>query len=114
MTRIAIAMGSVLALWNLAGCMKVDAQAPYYGGSWGRPEPSAVITPASPNNKADLVRENGELRDRLAWVENDNRKLAHKYNELTDDIAKARSKRDQYAAERDRYRSGASKGGNNE
>ena len=112
MTRIVLAMGSVLILWNLAGCMQVDA--PGYGGSWGRPEPSAVITPANPNNKADMVRENGELRNRLEWVEYDNRKLARKYNELTDDIAKARNKRDQYAAERDQYRSGAPKGGNHE
>jgi hypothetical protein len=113
MERIALAIGCALALWNLGGCMKVDAQVPAYGG-WGQPEPPAVITPASPGNKADLVRENTQLRDRLTWVQNDNRKLGHKYSEITDDITKARAKRDQYAAERDQYRSGAVKGGNHD
>jgi hypothetical protein len=97
----------------LAGCANVTVP-DYAGGSWGQPEPSATITPANVNNKADLVRENGELRDRLAWVENQNRKQSKKYNDLADDMAKVRGKTDQYSAERDRYKAVAGSGGNHE
>jgi hypothetical protein len=93
----------------MAGCATVTVP-DYSGGSWGQPEPSAVVTPGNPNNKADLVRENTELRDRLAWVENRNRSLSRKYNDLADDMAKARQKTDQYAAERDRYKAAANGG----
>ena len=60
------------------GCYKADVQVPDYG-SWGQPPPPAIITPANPNDKADLIRENQELRDRLAWVENQNHHDAHEY-----------------------------------
>jgi hypothetical protein len=110
----------LLAAWTavllsafMAGCAIVTV--PDYGGaSWGQPEPSAIVTQGNPNNKADLVRENTELRDRLAWVENRNRSLSRKYNDLADDMAKARQKTDQYAAERDRYKAAAGNGGAHE
>lgn len=105
MIRLLLAMVGGVVLTGVLGCMKVDATVPAHGG-WGAPEPPAVITRANPSNKADLVRENTQLRDRLAWVEGQNRKLSNKYNEITDDITKARAKRDQYAAERDMYKGG--------
>ncbi len=92
------------------GCYKADVQVPDYG-SWGQPPPPAIITPANPNDKADLIRENQELRDRLAWVENQNHHDAHKYNELGDDIAKVREKLAQYQADRDRYKAQAEERG---
>ena len=114
MTRMLLAMGTAVFLSVLlAGCANVTVP-DYAGGGWGQPEPSATITPASANDKADLVRENGQLRDRLAWVENQNRKQSKKYNDLADDMAKAREKTDQYAAERDRYKAAAGSGGNHE
>ncbi len=99
----------------MAGCVSGTATVPdYSGGSWGQPEPPATITPASPNNKADLVRENYQLRDRLAWVVNQSQKQSKKYDDLGDDMAKVRQKRDQYAAERDRYKAAAGNGGDHE
>jgi hypothetical protein len=95
----------------MAGCATVTVP-DYGGGSWGQPEPSGTITPGNPNNKADLVRENTELRDRLAWVVDRNRSLSRKYNDLPDDMAKVREKTNQYAADRDRYKAAA--GGNHE
>ena len=111
MTRMLLAAGTMVLLSAfMAGCATVTVP-DYGGGNWGQPEPSAVITPANPGNKTDLVRENTELRDRLAWVENRNRGLTKKYNDLADDMAKVREKTDQYAAERDRYKAAANGGG---
>jgi hypothetical protein len=106
-----LAAGAAMVLSAfMAGCATVTVPDYTGGGGWGQPEPSAVVTPASPNNKADLVRENTELRDRLAWVENRNRSLSQKYNDLNDDMAKVREKTNQYAADRDRYRAAANGG----
>ena len=106
MTRILLtAWAAMLLSAFMAGCASATVTVPdYSGGGWGQPEPSATITRANTNDKADLVRENTELRDRLSWVENRNRSLSKKYNEQGNEMAEARQKRDQYAAERDRYR----------
>jgi hypothetical protein len=110
MTRLLLVAETAMFLSAiLAGCATVTVP-DYAGGSWGRPEPSAAITPGNPNDKADLVRENTELRDRLAWVESRNRSLSRKYNDLADDMAKAREKTSQYAADRDRYKAAANGG----
>ena len=88
----------------LGGCVNVQAKAPEGMGSWGTPPPPASVAKASPNSKADLLRENQQLRDRVAWLENQNRKSCKKYSGLEKDKAEIRADMDKIAAERDRYR----------
>ena len=109
MTRMLLAI-SVAPLALLLGCFKADVQVPDYG-NWGQSPQPAVVTPANPNDKADLIRENTELRNSVAWYENQNSRQAHKYKDLADDMTKVREKRDQYARERDQYKAAAGKGG---
>jgi hypothetical protein len=89
-----------------AGCIRVDAKAPR-DISWGAPPPPASIPRADPTSKADLLRENQQLRDRVAWLENQSRKSAGKHREQEGDKQEIRADMAKLAAERDRYQRAA-------
>ena len=88
------------------GCIKVDAKAPE-NISWGSPPPVASIPRADPGSKSYLLRENQQLRDRVAWLEEQNRKSARKSTELTGDKQDIQAEINKVAAERDRYKRAA-------
>jgi len=90
------------ALVSLAGCVKVDAHAPENIG-WGSPPPAASIPQANAASKADLLRENQQLRQRVAWLDEQNRKLAKKSGEIEADKREIQTEMAKIAAERDRY-----------
>ena len=90
------------AMGSLAGCVNVDAKAPENMG-WGSPPPQASIPRADPTSKADLLRENQQLRQRIAWLDEQNRKLAKKSGELESDKREIQADMAKIAAERDRY-----------
>jgi hypothetical protein len=100
----AIVLVSLLlaAMGGLAGCVKVDAHAPESIG-WGSPPPAASIPQADPSSKADLLRENQQLRQRVAWLDEQNRKLAKKSGEIEADKREIQAEMAKIAAERDRY-----------
>lgn len=93
-----------VAAFSAAGCLKVDAKAP---AGWGAPPPPASIPAASPNSKGDLLRENQQLRDRLAWLEDKNRHDSKEVKDREKEIDDIRRDMDKIAAERDRYRRAA-------
>jgi hypothetical protein len=88
------------------GCVKVDATAPE-NVSWGSPAPPASIAKADPSSKSDLLRENQQLRERVAWLEEQNRKSAKKSKEFENEKQDIQAEMDRIAAERDRYRRAA-------
>ena len=92
----------LIAMGSLAGCVKVDAKAPENIG-WGSPQPQASIPSADPSSKADLLRENQQLRQRVAWLDEQNRKLAKKSGEIEADKREIQAEMAKIAAERDRY-----------
>jgi hypothetical protein len=92
-----------LGLLTVAGCFKADVtvpDVPYIPS----PAPPGNIVKANPGDRADLLRENQQLRDRVAWLEQDNARLDKKIRSLQNDQAKIQADIDRYAAERDRYR----------
>ena len=99
---ILIASLLLAAMGSLAGCVNVNAKAPESMG-WGSPPPQASIPPADPASKADLLRENQQLRQRVAWLDEQNRKLAKKSGELESDKREIQADMAKIAAERDRY-----------
>ncbi len=103
MKRTFVLLG-LLALLATAGCKAhADVNLPSYGG-WGNPPPPSYIAPASPNSRSDLQRENSELKARVAYLEEQNRKSSRKYDDLGKDMSEIRADMDKIAAERDRYR----------
>jgi len=92
-----------LGLLTVAGCFKADVTVPNlpYASS---PPPPARIVQAAPNDRTDLLRENQQLRQRIAWLEQDNARLDKKTRSLQNDQAKIQADIDQAAAKRDRYR----------
>jgi hypothetical protein len=97
---------SLLVMMGLiAGCVNVDAKAPknipYVNAS---PAPSGSIAKANPSSKGDLIRENQQLRDRIAWLEEQNAKSAKKSRDLKNDKQDIQGDIDKVAAERDRYK----------
>lgn len=58
----------VLATLTLGGCFSFKGEIPSVP-SWGEPPPAGTIVTANPNSKPDVVRENQQLRDRVAWLE---------------------------------------------
>ncbi len=77
-----------------------------YPGGWST-APPANIPPADPNSLSDLRRENQQLRDRTAWLEDHIRKLQNSQRKNDDEINKLHIEMDNLAAERDRYRQAA-------
>jgi len=92
-----------LGLLTAAGCFKADVTVPDvpYASS---PAPPANIVKANPGDRADLIRENQQLRQRVAWLEQDSARLDKKVRSLQNDQVKIQADIDKYAAERDRYR----------
>lgn len=99
-----ILCGSLLliAMGALAGCVRVNAKAPR-DIPWYTPAPPASIPRADPTSKADLLRENQQLRQRVAWLDERNRKSARKHGELESDKREIQADMAKIAAERDRY-----------
>lgn len=89
-----------IGLGMAAGCVKVDAKAPSFGES---PPPASVVS-AEDGDKADLLRENQQLRDRIAWLEKENHKLVKKSRDLDEDMQDILEDMEDIAAERDRYK----------
>jgi hypothetical protein len=107
MARALIWVCLVLILLGLgSSCVKVDAKAPE-NIPWGSQPPPASIPRADPNSKGDLIRENHQLRERAAWLEEQNRRSAKKFKELENEKRDVQSEMDKVAAERDRYRRAA-------
>jgi hypothetical protein len=104
--RQLIVFGVAAALLAVGGCVRASAPASISIG--GPPPPPAYVAPADPNSRPDLLRENQQLRDRVAWLEDRNRKRADKYNnDLAKDIEEIRADMRKIADERDRYRRAA-------
>jgi hypothetical protein len=91
----------------LSGCVNVDAKAPENIGSWSSPAPPASIPKANPGSKGDLLRENQQLRERIAWLEDQNEKSVKKSRDLKNDKQEIQGDMDKIAAERDRYKRAA-------
>jgi hypothetical protein len=107
MTKVLLCASLFLILMGLsAGCVKVEARAPE-NISWGSPPPPASIPQANPNSKGDLLRENQQLRDRVAWLEDQARKSDRKSKELAGDKQDIQADMAKIAAERDRYKRAA-------
>lgn len=103
MKRTILCTGLLLiAMGALAGCVRVNAKAPQ-NIPWYTPAPTASIPRSDPTSAADLLRENQQLRERIAWLEEQNRKSAKKHSELESDKHKIRAEMTEIAAERDRY-----------
>ncbi len=92
----------ILAMGALSGCVKVNAKAPE-NIPWLTPAPTASVPRAEPTSKADLLRENQQLRERIAWLDKQNRKSAKKHSELENDKREIRADMAKIAAQRDRY-----------
>lgn len=95
-------VGMLAAMCGLTGCVQVDAKAPENIGLGSAPPP-ASIPQADPSSKADLLRENQQLRQRVAWLDERNRKLVRKSGELEADKREIQAEMTKIAAERDRY-----------
>ena len=107
MTKVLLCAGLLLILTGLpAGCVNVDAKAPD-NISWGSPPPAASIPQANPTSKSDLIRENHQLRDRVAWLEEQARKSPEKSRQLAGDKQEIQADMAKIAADRDRYRRAA-------
>ena len=105
MMRVSLWTGLLVTGMFLAGCVNVDAKGPE--NLWGEPAPAASVSEADSGSKADLLRENRELRDRIDWLEERNHKSARKLRELQDEEEDLREEMGRIAAERDRYRRAA-------
>ena len=86
----------------LSGCVNVDARPPE--NLWGDPPPAASVSEADSGSKADLLRENRELHDRIDWLEEQNRRSAKKLRDLQREEEDLRAEMEQIATERDRYK----------
>lgn len=107
MARSILCASLCLVLMGLAaGCVNVDAKAPE-GAFWGQPAPTATIPQADPASKADMLRENQQLRERIAWLETQIRKSAEKYKEQDADKREIQAEMNKIAAQRDRYKRAA-------
>jgi len=106
---ILLAILTPLAVLTSPGCYKADVtvpSGPYYTST---PEPSAQVAPAAANDRAGLLRENQQLRQRIAWLDQDNIRLDAKIHSLQKDQAEIQSDINRAAAQRDRYRQAAGK-----
>jgi peptidoglycan hydrolase CwlO-like protein len=107
MARSILCASLCLVLMGLAaGCVNVDARAPE-GAFWGTPAPTATIPQADPASKADLLRENQQLRERIAWLDAQVTKSTGKSRELGEDKREIQAEMAKIAAERDRYKRAA-------
>jgi hypothetical protein len=93
---------TVAAAVMLPGCFKADVRLPENIGV-GSPAPGAAIAPADPSSKADLLRENQQLRARIAWLDEQSRESAKDFAELENEQREIQADMAKIAAERDRY-----------
>ena len=100
MRRIAC-IALLLAAAATGGCYKADVKLPENIGI-GSPPAGAAIVPADPASKADLLRENRQLRARAAWLDEQIRKAAKKYAKLENEQREVEDDMAKIAAERDR------------
>lgn len=108
MARIMLA---VCLLLPLAGCFQGDVTVPDQVVIGGREvyssPPPALIAPANSNSPTDLRRENLELKNRIAWLQQQNEKSSRKYDNLGKDMADISADMAKISTERDRYRRAA-------
>jgi len=102
MRRILLIVLLLAAAGALGGCFKADVKLPKNLGG-GSPPSVSAIPRADPASKADLLRENQQLRRRAAWLDEQNRKAAKKYAKLENEQREIQDDMVKIAAERDRY-----------
>ena len=95
---ILLLLGAGLA----AGCAKVEAKAPQ-GLYRAEPPPLSAIQRADPKDKADLLRENQQLRDRLDWLGQRAEKSDKKYQSLGKEEQEVQAEMKRLDAEINRY-----------
>ncbi len=96
-----LCLGALVA----GGCFKADVTVPEVPYSSPPPStPSAVIPSAVGGDRGDLLRENQQLRARVAYLQDENARLQRKQSSLQKDLGKIQADIDKAAAERDRYR----------
>lgn len=104
MSRIAILAGAVL-LAAAAGCFKATLPESIDVGTYnGSPAPPSYVAPADAGNSADVRRENAQLRQRVAYLEDQNHRLSKKSADLGREMDDIRADMGKIAVERDRYR----------
>jgi len=87
----------------LPGCFSFKGDVGVPEGYGMAPTPTSSIPQANPNDKADLIRENQQLRERVAWLDNENRKDAGRYAKKENEVAEIQADMARIAAERDQY-----------
>jgi len=104
-----VLIGLLVVVAGLSGCVNVKGpeRIDIGGEAVYSPPPTSVIPPADPSSSTDLRRENTQLRQRIAWLEGQNRKLDKKLADLQKDIDSIRADMNKIAAERDRYKKAA-------
>lgn len=102
-----VAGAGLLAL-ALGGCWRADVTIPDYGGSG--PAPGLQVAPANPNSKADLLRENHELRAANQWLRDQNAKDSRSYDKMAREKQEIQAEIQRARSQRDRYRSAAGEG----
>jgi len=86
-----------------AGCFNFHAEVPEPPG-FGEAPPSSDVRPADPNDKADVIRENQELRARNAWLERQIEGRRKKHHDLTRDQKSLQADIDRAKREQEQYR----------
>ena len=105
--RISVGLALVAGL-AMAGCFSANVKAPENinlgGGDIYSAPPPANIPHADPNSLEALRLENQQLRDRIAWLENNIRKSQEKSDDTAKKIEKVSAEKSEYEAQRDRYK----------
>lgn len=103
MARFLLLIGTLAALVGLAGCFSGKIEVPE-GYGVRPPPPPGTIAPATPGSRDDAIRENQQLRDRVAWLEDDIRRQNNKYDKLGRDNTEIKADINKLSAERDSYK----------
>ena len=85
-----------------AGCFNFHAEVPEPPG-FGDAPPSGDVRKANPTDKADVIRENQELRARIAWLERQIEGRQKKRDDLRRDQQNIQADIDRTQRERARY-----------
>lgn len=88
---------------GLWGCVNAHVTIPDYSSYMSAPPP-ATIPKADPSSKADLLRENQQLRDRTAYLEREIASGQKKSAKLDGEARDVQAKIQKVEAERDRYK----------
>jgi len=95
-------LGLLLATVTLGGCFSFKGSVPDVPG-WGGPPPPATVVSADPNSKPDVIRENSQLRERVAWLEKQIQGRKNKVQKLQQDEANTRRDIDRLNGDLRRY-----------